>query len=1076
MCRSMSRLDRRHTADRPVREIGNSMLPLYRTVLLLLLMCPLAARPVDFRQEVLPILSDACFHCHGPDAATRKARLRLDTREGLFRTKDGLTVVSAGHPDLSELIIRISSHDDEEIMPPREAKRSLGPTQIDILRRWVEQGAPWEGHWAFERLPADLALRENRGIGSEIDYFIVERLMTEKRSLSPEADRGRLLRRVTFDLTGLPPTIDEIRSFRIDQSSDAYERVVDRLLASTRFGERMASEWMDLARFADTHGYQMDRPREMWPWRDWVIQAFNSNVPYDQFVTEQLAGDLLPRATKQQRLATAFNRLHNQNEEGGIVEEEYRQAYVADRLNTFGTAFLGLTLDCARCHDHKYDPISQKDFYSLAAFFQNIDEAGQLPFKEFADSMPVPTMLLTTEEQDRELVELRSKEAAIEKEIQTLTQKESVGAFENWLRDKGSSPKALAGMTAFFDFEGLETGKLPNRVDPSKSGKLIESPELVQSTRGLVGELNGENGFVIEGVGEFSRLDSFTFGFWIQPPVKPSPRFVIFHRSKAAVDAGSRGYEVLLENGYISVGLHYLWPAASLKVISREPLEPGQWIQIAVTYDGSSRASGTRIYLNGRPIEVTTIRDNLYKDIVYTKKSPPLTIGQRFRDIGFAGGRIDDFAVFNRELTHLEVTHLAGLPEFVIAWDTPIENLSEAQRSGLRGYYLAHHAEPVIAAKTRLHSLRTLQNQLVMSVPEVMVMEELPVPKRSFILRRGAYDAPGEEVSPDTPAVLPPFPHDSPRNRLGLARWLVDPGNPLFARVAVNRFWQMMFGQGLVETSDNFGLQGSPPTHPQLLDWLAGSFIASGWNVKDLLRRIALSASYRQTSFVSTELRSADPLNLLIGRGPSRRLTAEMLRDQALAASGLLVEKIGGPSVKPYQPPGLWEEIAMGKPTYEQGTGADLYRRSLYTFWKRTVPPPNMMLFDGAERNVCVAKRQITSSPLQALALLNDEQQVECARLLGERLLREGGLDLDARIEWVFELVAGRKIFRGEKEVLLRLYQDQHEAFLRDPAASQDVLKIGQAGGDDALPASDRAAALVIAQALLNCDESLMRR
>ena len=1028
-----------------------------------------APESVNFRRDVLPILSDACYRCHGPDENARKAKLRLDTKEGLYRTRNGITVVAPGKVDDSELVARTGSTDDEEVMPPRDAVRQLKPAEIATLRRWVAEGAPWSAHWSFEPVATVRPPAAPRA-SNPIDAFVRARLARESLRPAPEADRERLIRRVSLDLTGLPPTPAETDAFLRDRSSTAYERVVDRLLASPRFGERLATEWLDVARFADTHGYQMDRPRAMWAYRDWVIGAFNRNLPFDQFATWQLAGDLLPGATKEQRLATAFNRLHNQNEEGGIVEEEYRVAYVVDRVNTFGTAFLGLTFECSRCHDHKFDPLTQRDYYSLFAFFQNIDEAGQISYKGFADAMPVPTLLLTTDAQDRQLAELRAKVAAAEEAL-ARARHDARPAFEAWLASKPATP-ATPVPTARYPLDALDAGKLANAIDPTKPGKAAEAPTIAATDHGPALALDGENGATFPDIGHFKRTDPFSLSLAIRPPAPLAARTVVLHHSRAPADAGSRGYEILLENGRVAFGLHYLWPGASLKVVTKRSIPADAWSRVTVTYDGSSRAAGAHVFIDGLAAETETIRDGLFKDITYAGAPPNLTLGYRFRDVGFKGGRVQDLAVFDRALTALEVAQLAGRADFSEA----LAHGSPAQREALFETFTAVVSPPVRAAALALQKVREAQNALVTPLPEAMVMAELPQPKPACVLVRGAYDAPGEAVSADTPRALPPFPADAPRNRLGLARWLVDPANPLMARVTVNRLWQQMFGVGLVETADNFGLQGSPPSHPELLDWLARDFVSHGWDVKRALRQIALSATYRQSSRASPDLLARDPSNQLLARGPARRLTAEMLRDQALAVSGLLVEKVGGPSVNPYQPPGLWEEIAMGKPKYELGRGDDLHRRSLYTFWKRTVPPPTMVLFDAAERNTCTVRRQSTSTPLQALALLNDVQIVEASRLLGQRLLREGGPTVDARLAWAFRLVTGRRADAHEQKILRQLYDEQYAYFRTDTAATDAFNHFGETPTDDYYPAAARAAAAQVAQALLNFDEAVMRR
>jgi hypothetical protein len=1026
---------------------------------------------VDFSRDILPILSDKCFPCHGPDAKARKANLRFDTKEGAFRLHKGKAVIVPGDGAASELVRRITADEDER-MPPPESNRTLTVKQIDLLKKWVEEGAKWGRHWAFEppRCPPIPKLRRRDWACTEIDAFILARLEREGLQPAPEAARTTWLRRVTLDLTGLPPTLAEMDAFIADKSANAYEKVVDRLLSSPRYGERMASEWLDLARYADTHGFQVDRYRAVWPWRDWVIRAFNRNLPYDQFVTWQLAGDLLPGATKDQRLATAFNRLHMQNEEGGIVEEEFRVAYVVDRVNTFGTAFLGLTLDCTRCHDHKFDPLTQKDYYSLFAFFQNIDESGQTT--TFTNAMPVPTLLLSEDATDAKLAELHRRIGEKEKQLDEERTK-AHPAFAEWLPvGRASQPDPpvgragkpdlqIPGLVGSFSFDEIKGNQIANGVDTKKPAHAIEGPQLVPGKIGKAVELNGENGFNFPGLGHFSRVDPFSLSLWVRTPLH-APRFVVVHHSKAPIDAGSRGYELLLEQGRVAFGLHHMWPRNSLKVVTKTAIPAGAWTHVTVSYDGSSRAAGVRIYVDGAPAELEIVRDGLFKDITYEGGEPNLALGFRFRDSGCKGGQADEFCIFNRALTALEAAQLAGRR------DAPT-------RDQLFDYFLATAHKPALKLREELHDLRQQENQTIQPIPEVMVMEEMAKPKPAHILKRGAYDAPGERVSMNTPAALPPFPSGQPRNRLGLARWLFAPDRPLTARVAVNRLWQMMFGKGLVESSDNFGSQGTPPTHPELLDFLARDFADHGWDVKRLLKTIALSATYRQSSHVRPELLARDPGNQLLARAPVRRLTAEMLRDQALVVSGLLTEKLGGPSVKPYQPDGLWS-VAMGSPRYDRSRGPDLYRRSLYTFWKRTVPHPAMVTFDAAERNVCIVRRQSTSTPLQALALLNDPQLVEAARFLGQRMLKEGGKTAAEQAAWAFHTVTGRAATDKEVSILARLLAEQKEQFKTDPKAAAKLLAVGDGKNDAKLDPVELAAGTMLALTVLNHDEAVMRR
>jgi hypothetical protein len=1019
-----------------------------------------SASPVDYARDVLPILSDACYHCHGPDEKARKAGLRFDTKDGAYRVKNGATVFTPDKSGVSEIVRRITSSDPDEQMPPEDGVRKLTPAQIDTLKRWVEQGATWGVHWAFiaPRRPEIPKTSRRDWVRDPIDAFVLARLEKEKLTPSTEADRATLIRRVTFDLTGLPPTSAEVQAFIDDKSLNAYENVVDRLLASPRYGERMAVEWLDVARFADTHGYQMDRERPTWPYRDWVIAAFNDNLPFDQFTTWQLAGDLLPNATKKQRLATAFNRMHMQNEEGGVIEEEFRVAYVVDRVNTMGTAWLGMTLECSRCHDHKYDPISQKDFYSLFAFFQNIDESGQTSY--FTASTPVPTMLLSSDEQDAKLAELEAQIAAKGKQLDALSNDSAVaGEFDKWLASREQLPARLPGLVAAYSFDEIKDGKVANAVDPAKPAKTHDNPTIAAG----MAKLDGENGFSFRDVGHFSRVDPFSLSLWLQT-TELLPRQTVVHHSRAPIDAGSRGYELLLESGRVAFGLHHMWPGNSLKVVTQRAIKPGELTHVLVSYDGSSRAAGVRIYLNGAVEELEIIRDGLWKDITYDGGEPDLAIGYRFRDNGFKGGTVDEFQVYNRALTPLEAAHVAG------------KAADGAERGALLEYYLANVDTRAKSLRDELHALRKQQRDTIEPIPEAMVMKEMPRPKPAYVLKRGAYDAPGDPVSADTPASMPPFPGDQPRNRLGFAKWLLAPDHPLTARVTVNRIWQQMFGRGIVETSDNFGSQGAQPTHPELLDYLARTFVDDmHWDVKRLLKTIAMSATYRQASRTSPELLARDPANHLLARGSARRLSAEMLRDQALSLSGLLVEKLGGPSVRPYQPDGLWD-VAMGKPQYGQSHGPDLYRRSLYTFWKRTVPPPAMVAFDAADRSYCTVKRQTTSTPLQALALLNDPQIVEAARFIAQRMLKEAGAIPEARVTWMFHAITGQNPTAKELPILVQLMDEQRKLFASEPKASAKLLAVGEAKPDATLNADDLAAGTMLAIALLNHDAAVMVR
>ncbi len=959
-----------------------------------------AAENIYFAREVLPILSENCFQCHGPESKSRRAGLRLDTKAGAFRTKKEITTIVPGKSAESEVIRRILSAEDD-LMPPADSHRKLTAKQKEILRRWVDEGATWATHWAYEPLPKSVAVPK-LAARSEIDAFVLARLKKEGFTPASEAPKATWLRRVTLDLTGLPPTIAELETFERDHGSDAYVKVVDRLLASSRYGERMASDWLDLARFADTLGYQHDRPQPMWPYRDWVIRAFNENKKFDRFLTEQLAGDLLPNATKDSRLATAFNRLHMQNEEGGIVAEEFRVAYVVDRVNTMGTAFLGQTFECCRCHDHKFDPLTQRDYYSLFAMFQNIAESGQTSF--FTNAMNTPTLLLSTPEQD---VKIKALRAAVEKAESALAKErlKAVDVHQVWQKNAGLE-LIIPDAVGVFDFNKIEKNQIANSANEKLPGKTHDNPKLaVGPLDAMAIALNGENGVAFPGVGHFTKSDPFTICLSVKLS-EYQPRAVVLHHSRAPIDAGSRGYELLLENGCVSFGLNHMWPGNSIRVRTRMQLPRDEWIHIAVSYDGSSKAEGISIYLDGHSQEVDVIRDNLTKDITYSGGEPELTLGYRFRDNGFKGGAVTHLRIHARKLTNSEILDLSG---FIFA------NPTEAKT---KGYFFSAIHGPTRQRQQELNLARRELAKFVEPIPEIMVMDELHTTKPAFILNRGVYDSPGDKVTSDTPKALPPLSKDAPHNRLGLANWLTQPDHPLTARVTVNRLWQQMFGRGLVETSDNFGTTGTPPTHPELLDWLARDFVDHGWDVKRTLKLIALSNTYRQSSRTTSAVREKDPFNHLLSHASARRLTAEMLRDQALAASGLLAEKVGGPSVFPLQPAGLWND-AMGRPKYPQSKGDDLHRRSLYTHWKRTAPPPTMTTFDAADRQNCAVRRQSTNTPLQALVLLNDPQMTEAATALAERMRKEK--TLPEQIRFGFRAVTSREPSEKEIAVLSEL-------------------------------------------------------
>ena len=1040
-----------------------------------------AADRVQVNRDVRPILSDKCFHCHGPDAKKRKADLRLDDRDVAVKSR----AIVIGKPDESELVRRILSTDADEHMPPSSSKLDkLTAQEIGTLRLWIEQGAEYENHWSLIPLKP--------GPATGIDALIQGSLAKRGLRLQPEANRTTLIRRLTFDLTGLPPTPAEVEAFLNDQAPGANERLVDRLLASEHYGERMATDWLDAARYADSYGFQVDREREMWPWRDWVVRAFNANQPFDQFITWQLAGDLLPDATDEQILATAFNRLHQQESEGGSVEEEYRVEYVADRVQTFATTFLGLTFECCRCHDHKYDPISQREYYQLFAMFQNIDEAGLYSY--FTQSPPTPTLALSDVPTKQRLVVLQEKVAELERHAPKLRESRRE-AFDKWFVDRqvdnrGSRPvsgKALAagpqqtpaasavpltktnnasviGELARFRFDVVDQGKLANETKSGQPATLRGENKLVSGHDGQAIEFTGDDPVDLP-LGNFGRHQPFSVALWLQTP-DVKDRAVVFHRSRAWTDAGSRGYELLIEEGRLKWSLIHFWPGNAVSIAATDKLPLNEWMHVVVSSDGSSRADGLKMFINGRRLArqpgVEIVKDKLTKEIT-GGGGDNISLGERFRDRGFKGGMIDDFRVFGRELTDLEAE--------AVSRDDEIREVvnRQATREKLFDYYLATADAEWAVYLAALQTARAELNKLGDGIKELMVMRELPQPKKAYVLFRGEYAQRREEVQAGTPASLSPFPEDAPRNRLGLAKWLTDRRHPLTARVTVNRVWQSLFGRGLVKTSEDFGSQGARPLYPEVLDALALDFIDSGWDLKRLVKTIVLSQTYRQRSLADAQTMADDPDNEWLARGPRFRLPAEMIRDNALAAAGLLKRQLGGPPVNPYE---MSESFKPAAPT----AGDGVFRRSLYTNWRRTGPPPAMVAFDAPRRAVCIAKRERTDSPLQALILLNGVQYVEAARVLGEALHRDAKGELPAMIEHGFLRCLSRRPDAREVEIVTKLYREQLDHFTQHATEAEQLLKIGQTPRDTTIPVPQAAAATVLAQALLNHDECVVKR
>jgi hypothetical protein len=1038
----------------------------------MLLAGAVSAQEVKFNRDVRPILSDKCFACHGPDAQNRKTPLRLDTAEGAsVALIGGGQAIVPGDPNASVLLQRVKSDDPIRRMPPSyEGHDKLGEREIGVLERWIEQGGAFEGHWAFTAptRPAIPEVARPAWVRNPIDAFVMRGFERAGLEPSPEADKATLIRRVTLDLTGLPPTPAEVEAFVQDNSPQAYQTVVDRLLASPRYGERMAIDWLDAARYADTNGYQSDGRRSMWRWRDWVVEAYNRNLPFDKFTIWQIAGDLLPNPTEEQRIATAFNRNHRTSAEGGIVEEEFRVEYVADRAETTGTVWLGLTVGCARCHDHKYDPISQKDFYSLFAFFNSVPERGLVyNFGNDGPEMPAPTReqkeQLTTLEREAEAAHAAwaARQSEVEKHEKKWAKSIAAGMDDEFTGRGLAARYRLGDGLALEAFTGVD--------DPDTNSK--PSPAEAEYAEGLFGRaarFDGTRFLDGGGVAGFQYNDRFTVSFWMKPDAVDDAG--VLSRMQD-IDEGS-GWGLLLREGRLRVEFTMRHTDHSMRVETKRKLEPGGWHHVALTFAGElpSHESLT-VWVDGEawPFEVEW--DDLKWPIAY--RAYPVRIGaaagRRFE------GLIDEVRLYSRALAPEEVAALGVRKSLRQIADTRDDKRSPAEELKLRTAFLEQGADEslrraLFAAQEADRKVAKLKE----AIPTVMVMRDSEKPRQAYVLNRGAYDAPGEPVAPATPAALPPMPEDANADRLGLARWLVDPKNPLPARVTVNRYWSMFFGRGIVKTLEDFGSQGEWPTHPELLDWLAVELVDSGWNVQHILRTIVMSNTYRQASRLTPELLERDPENALLARGPRVRLPAPAIRDQALAVSGLLNPELGGPPVKPYQPAGLWEEVSSS--SYEPDEGDDLYRRSLYTYWKRTVAPPAMAAFDASDRETCTVRQTRTNTPLQALNLMNDVTYLEAARKLAERMMHEAGPAAEERIERGFRLAVARTPEEGEVRALSALFERLLADYRKDELAAENYLAQGEAARDKGLDVAELASYTGVASLILNLDEAITKQ
>lgn len=1037
---------------------------------------------VDFNYHVKPILSDRCYQCHGPDEKTRKAGLRLDVESIAFsKLESGKRAFSSGNLYKSESAHRIIHDDPDVVMPPPEANLALTKREKAIIFKWIEQGAEWKEHWAFLPPKKQKPKTDSNALQNPIDQFIKKRLEQEGLDFSPKASKAILARRLYLDLTGLPPSIAELDDFLNDKSEQAYGNLVDRLLDTDANAERLALDWLDLSRYADSHGLHADGIRTMWPWRDWVLKAFKQNMPYDQFVTWQLAGDLLPEATQEQKLATAFNRNSPMTAEGGVIDEEWRLHYVFDRTETLSTAFLGLTVACAKCHDHKFDPISQKDYFQLTAFFNNIRELGMTGDDgEFGPLLP-----LSNEATQTKLDQLNQGLNHIKKDIAiTREQLQKVYQYSEELALKTKAKPQLVFHGAFEKMAKIKKGR--HSVDGKKDffGGIDQMPEIVPGIKGNAFQFSKDHDHLHitnDLIPNIEWTDPFSLSIWMNTNKRKKGSSQTLVANAGWKNDLWRGWEYYMDDqNRINLRLINVAPSNLIHVRSVDSLQLNTWQHLMVTVDGSGKTEGVRFYQNGKEIETIGVIDNLYKTIKPTYRDKEkgfvsskrnLIIGKSYEgstgDFGLFSGKLDEFKFFNGVLTPFEVqsenSETKGQKE-EITWTTVQKHLIEKDPQ-------------ILELKKQLKENREEYLETYAPIPEIMVMREMDQPRPTYLYNRGDYSEPLYTVEAKVPEALPAMDKDLPKNRLGLSQWLFDSKNPLTARVAVNRYWQMIFGKGLVATPNDFGVQGQLPSHPELLDWLAVSF-SEDWDLNALIKKMVLSKTYQQQSVSNPTLEQKDPNNLLLARANTSRLPAEIIRDNALKVSGLLNPKVGGESVRPYQPKGLWKEknnFSTFLLEYRESQGEDLYRRGLYTFIRRTSPPPNMLTFDATSREVCTVKREVTSTPLQALVLLNDPQFFEASRIFAERIIKSKDT-LEDQISHGFRLATARHPKEKELEILIDLYNSQYQYFRQNRDKAYQVLSVGEKPRDKSIYSVQSAAMTMVANTLLNHNETYTKR
>ncbi len=1039
-----------------------------------------AADKLQYNRDIRPILAENCFACHGPDSAARESDLRLDQRDAAVE----YGAIAPGKADESLLVERVTATDPEMVMPPPATKKKLTAAQKAKLQRWITEGAEYEPHWSLiaPSRPAPPAVKDTSWVKNPIDAFVLAKLEAAELAPAPQADRRTLARRLSLDLTGLPPESELVESFVNDKAENAYEKLVDKLLQSPHWGEHRGRHWLDVARYADTHGIHFDNYREIWAYRDWVINAFNRNQPFDQFVVEQLAGDLLPGATLDQKVATGFVRCNITTNEGGIIDEEYKVLYARDRTETFGMAFLGTTIGCAVCHDHKFDPYTQKDFYSLSAFFDNTTQ----PVKDgnVKDTPPVLVVPLAADRPRWE--ELQSQAAKFREQIEA-RQREARPQFDEWLanvKPEGLSqyvPTAGLALRAPLDEGKGKTIKVTvggEEREITREGAINWAPGKGASQKAL--SLATSPAIEIADAGDFEADHGFSTSIWVKLG-RRNQTGAILARMDNAKDY--RGWDIWLEGDKVGTHIIDKWPDNAIKVVSQTALKANEWTHLCIVYDGSRKAAGVQIYYDGKLQPVNVAADKLTGSI---KTEVPFKLGQRSTDQKLQFMTLADLRLFGRGLSAQEAEQLAVADQIEAIAAKKAEDRTAEEKSKAFDWWLRSLDEPSRELDAKLKALAGEEVQIKARGTIAHVMNERDGEAIAYVLYRGEYDQKRDPVKAVTPAALPPLADGLPRNRLGLAQWLLTPEHPLTARVTVNRFWQELFGTGLVRTAGDFGVTGELPSHPELLDWLAVEFRSPSdgsrpWDVKRFFKLLVTSNMYRQSAAVTPQKLAKDADNRLLSRGARYRMDAEMVRDYALAASGLLVRKLGGPSVRPYQPEGVWEAVAMiGSNTrdYKQDSGENLYRRSMYTFWKRAAPPASMDILNAPNRETCAVRRERTDTPLQALVTLNDVQFVEAARHLAQRALLASMESGDRSqgsvgIDYLARRLLARPLRTQELAIVKSSLADLLAHYQAHPDDAKQLIAVGESKADPALDPSQLAAWTMVANELLNLDEVL---